>query len=132
MDKPTRQPVAVRSVDRAPGPAPTAAEPSDGLHRARDGTISKRIRQSSAAHSRETEPETVPDAPPPDYSDPAVGIDTAQEMAARYQPQCVRLYAGVAFGKASRAKLHTRVVAAGNLTRIACGRADEVPEPDGE
>ena len=124
MDKLTRQPVAARSADPEP--------PRDGLHRAREGTIKKSVRQLAAMRSRSPEPETVPDAPPPDYSDPAFAIETAQETAARYQPQCVRLYAGVAFGKASRAKLHTRVVAAGNLTKIACGRADQVPEPDGE
>ena len=59
--------------------------------------------------------------------------EVCRAAAARYMPNCVRLFASVAFGKGSRATLHTRVVAAGHLVKIAGGMTDEVlPEPNGE
>ena len=46
-------------------------------------------------------------------------------------PDCTRLFASVAFGKGSKAKLHTRVNAATQLVKIAGGLAQEVPDtPD--
>ena len=80
---------------------------------------------------REAEPETVPEPPEPDVADATVGTETAQQMAARFLPDCTRLFASVAFGKGSKAKLHTRVNAATQLVKIAGGLAQEVPDaPD--
>lgn len=86
--------------------------------------------REAAAVTKEAELETVPEPPEPDVADAAVGTKTAQAMAGRFLPSCVRLFAGVAFGKSSRAKLHSRVIAAGHLVRIANGMAEEVPDPD--
>ena len=79
--------------------------------------------------TRDVETE-VPEAPEPNASDATVGTETAQRMAARFLPDCTKLFASVAFGRGSKAKLHTRVVAAGHLVKIAGGLAEEVPEPD--
>jgi len=87
------------------------------------------VREAAAA-VREAEPEPIPEAPEPDVADATAGTETAQSLAARYLPNCVRLFAGVAFGKGSKAKLHSRVVAAGHLVKIAAGMGAEVPEPD--
>jgi hypothetical protein len=79
----------------------------------------------------EAEAETVPEPPEPDVADATAGTETAQQMAARFLPDCTRLFAGVAFGKGSKAKLHTRVNAASQLVKIAGGLAQEVPDaPD--
>jgi hypothetical protein len=91
---------------------------------------SPRNLREAAAVTKEAEAETVPEPPEPGVADAAVGTETAQARAARYLPDCVRLFAGVAFGKGSKAKLHSRVVAAAQLVRIAGGMAEEVPEPD--
>jgi hypothetical protein len=79
----------------------------------------------------EAESEPVPEAPEPDVDDATVGTETAQSKAARFLPSCVELFAAVAFGKGSKAKLHTRVNAATQLVKIAGGLAQEVPDaPD--
>jgi len=91
-------------------------------------TLPRKMREAAAAV--EAEPEPVPEPPAPDVADAATGTETAQSLAARYLPNCVRLFAGVAFGKGSKAKLHSRVVAAGHLVKIAAGTGEEVPEPD--
>jgi len=59
-------------------------------------------------------------------------METAQTMAARWLPECARLFAAVAFGKGSKAKLHSRVVAAAQLVKIAGGLAEAVPDAPGE
>jgi len=86
--------------------------------------------RDAAAVTREAEAETVPDPPAPDGADAAIGTEKAQGMAARYLPNCVVLLAAVAFGRGSKAKLHTRVVAVGLLVKIAVGGAEEVPSLD--
>lgn len=88
----------------------------------------RRIREAAIA-VREAEPETVPEPPEPDFADAAIGTETAQSLASRYLVSCVKLFASIAFGKGSRAKLHTRVVAAGHLVKIAGGMAEDVPGP---
>ena len=87
------------------------------------------LRQAAAMVS-EAESEPVPEPPEPDVADAAAGPAVAQTIAARWLPSCARLFAGVAFGKGSKAKLHTRVIAAGHLVKIAGGMAEEVPSPD--
>jgi hypothetical protein len=88
------------------------------------------VREVEVEAEAEAEAERVPDAPEPEIADPTVGAETAQATASRYLPNCVRLFAGVAFGKGSRAKLHSRVIAASHLVKIAGGMAEEVPDPD--
>jgi hypothetical protein len=48
--------------------------------------------KTSQAKMTKAEAEPVPDAPTPDVSDATVGTETAQRMAARYLPNCVRLF----------------------------------------
>jgi hypothetical protein len=91
----------------------------------------KQMRGAAAVvREAEAESEPVPEPSAPDASDATVGTDTAQSMVARYLPSCVQLFAGVAFGKGSEAKLRSRAIAAGHLVKIAGGMAEEVPEPD--
>lgn len=71
--------------------------------------------------------EHVADAPEPAAADATAGTETGQAMASRFLPDCVKLFAGVAFGATSKAKLHSRVIAAMTLVKIAGGMADEVP-----
>jgi hypothetical protein len=85
----------------------------------------------AAAKEAEAGSEVVPEPPEPDVADAAIGTETAQQMAARYLPDCARLFASVAFGRGSKAKLHSRVQAATQLVKIASGLAQEVPDaPD--
>jgi hypothetical protein len=92
----------------------------------------KQMREAAAAvREAEAEPETVPEPPEPDVADATVGTEAAQSKAARFLPSCVESFAAVAFGKKSRAKLHSRVQAATQLVKIAGGLAQEVPDaPD--
>lgn len=87
--------------------------------------LQRKVREAAAAVREGTE--SLPEPPEPDVADPATGTETAQSLAARYLPSAVRLFAAVAFGKGSRAKLHTRVLAAGHLVRIAGGIAEDIP-----
>lgn len=92
-------------------------------------TLPQKMREA-AASVKEAESEPVPEAPAPDADNATAGTEAGQAMAACYLPNCVRLFAGVAFGKGSRAKLHTRTVAAGHLVKIAAGMGEEAPGPD--
>ena len=75
--------------------------------------------------------ESVPEPPDPDVADANIGTETAQSKAARYLPSAVDLFAAVAFGRGSKAKLHSRVQAATQLVKIAGGLAEGVPDaPD--
>src|SRR5215469_14959719 len=90
-------------------PTADAHDPSYGL-RDKGGsqmTLQRKVREAAAA-VKEEEPESVPEAPEPEVVDATTGTEAARSMAARYLPNCVRLFAGVAFGKKSRAKLHSR------------------------
>jgi hypothetical protein len=79
----------------------------------------------------EDDSDAVPEAPEPDAADGAGGLAEAQELASRYMTQNVRLLASVAHGKSKRVKLHSRVVAAVQLIKIANGIGSEaVPEVD--
>ena len=94
--------------------------------------IVRNQQRDAQAGMKGTEDEQIPAAPEPEGMDPTGGTETAQAMAGRFMPNAVRLFAGVAFGRGNKVTLHTRVVAAGHLVKIAAGMVDEAPEPDGE
>jgi hypothetical protein len=61
----------------------------------------------------------VPDAPEPLSAFPKDGMKVASELARRYLPNAVRLYAAIAFAPDSEAPLHTKVQSTKGLVEIA-------------
>jgi hypothetical protein len=77
------------------------------------------------------DPSGLPVAPEPKAVDAATGLAQAQALACRFLPECVLLWAGVAFDPASPAKLHTRLVAAVNLKTVALVGLEARPDAGG-
>jgi hypothetical protein len=62
---------------------------------------------------------SLPTAPEPLAPDAATGLAQAQTLARQYLPQCVELWAAVAFASASSARPHTKLVASVNVKQVA-------------
>jgi len=90
--------------------------------------LPKRAREQADALTNGQE--VVDEAPKPSAVDAAAGIEAARSLAARYLPDATKLLAAIAFGK-STPKVHTRMVAAGYLIRVAEGTSEEMPEMGG-
>jgi hypothetical protein len=94
--------------------------------------MSKQPNYRLAPVPHEEDPD-VPEAPEPDAADGVGGLAAAQELASRYMVQNTKLLAAVAHGKSKRVKLHSRVVAAVQLIKIAGGLGPEaVPETESD
>jgi hypothetical protein len=76
-------------------------------------------------------PQRVPSPPPAASTSAADGLERAREIARRYLPNGVRLWAAVAFAQDSEASLWTRVQCARLLAQVAGALPQAVPEAPG-
>jgi hypothetical protein len=79
------------------------------------------------ASERPTRPQHVPSAPPPSSASASEGMERAREMARRYLPNDVLLWAGVAFAPDSEASLWVKVQCARLLAEVAGAIPQAVP-----
>jgi hypothetical protein len=84
--------------------------------------------QRTALPSKAGDATSLPVVPEPKAVDAAAGLAAAQALACRFLPECVSLWAGVAFDPASKVKLHTRTVAAVNLKQVALVGLEQRPD----
>ena len=128
MDKPTRQPVAARSVDPVPSPDPSPAERSNGLHRAREGTIKKPVAQFAAMRRSAGKEHDAPLGVPtePLAADPREGLRRGIEQAALYTENLTLGAVETAFG-ADTPSRHTRTQAMQILWGMIQKMPDNVP-----
>ena len=73
-------------------------------------------------------PQPVPAAPKPSAASAAEGREQAQTMARCYLPDCVTLWAAIAFGNAETVTLWTRHHAARAIAQVAGVFPEPVPE----